>query len=216
MSTSGSSIADEVELPEDLSGSVDIEHDVVVSGDVDASEGTAEMGTGEAAAEETARDARDEGPMRPDLIVGPPPEPDLPIEDDTSVGDRSSEEEAYSDEFYEEDAVPEKEEPEPPVAEKSDASQGPSGGDATATRDDTYGDDFEEYGGGDEDGDDDEERSTPSPLARDPPTSPASQPLRSLGTPGSSPPGDDDSRSCLLYTSPSPRDATLSRMPSSA
>ena len=187
MSTSGSSIADEVELPEDLSGSVDIEHDVVVSGDVDASEGTAEMGTGEAAAEETARDARDEGPMRPDLIVGPPPEPDLPIEDDTSVGDRSSEEEAYSDEFYEEDAVPEKEEPEPPVAEKSDASQGPSGGDATATRDDTYGDDFEEYGGGDEDGDDDEERSTPSPLARDPPTSPASQPLRSLGTPGSSP-----------------------------
>ena len=212
MSTSGSSIADEVELPEDLSGSVDIEHDVVVSGDVDASEGTAEMGTGEAAAEETARDARDEGPMRPDLIVGPPPEPDLPIEDDTSVGDRSSEEEAYSDEFYEEDAVPEKEEPEPPVAEKSDASQGPSGGDATATRDDTYGDDFEEYGGGDEDGDDDEERSTPSPLARDPPTSPASQPLRSLGTPGSSPPGDDDSRSPRDRPIPSP----LTRTPSSA
>lgn len=211
MSTSGSSIADEVELPEDLSGSVDIEHDVVVSGDVDASEGTAEMGTGEAAAEETARDARDEGPMRPDLIVGPPPEPDLPIEDDTSVGDRSSEEEAYSDEFYEEDAVPEKEEPEPPVAEKSDASQGPSGGDATATRDDTYGDDFEEYGGGDEDGDDDEERSTPSPLARDPPTSPASQPLRSLGTPGSSPPGDDDSRSPRdrqPSPSPTPRDVS--------
>ena len=26
----------------------------------------------------------------------------------------------------------------------------------------------------------------------------------------------DSSRSCLLYTSPSPRDATLSRMPSSA
>ena len=100
MSTSGSSIADEVELPGDLSGSVDIEHDVVVSGDVDASEGTAEMGTGEAAAEETASD---EGPMRPDLIVGPPPEPELPIDDDTSAGDRSSEEEAYSDEFYEED-----------------------------------------------------------------------------------------------------------------
>ena len=76
MSTSGSSIADEVELPGDLSGSVDIEHDVVVSGDVDASEGTAEMGTGEAAVEETASD---EGPMRPDLIVGPPPEPELPL-----------------------------------------------------------------------------------------------------------------------------------------
>ena len=27
---------------------------------------------------------------------------------------------------------------------------------------------------------------------------------------------DDDKKSCLLYTSPSPRDATLSRMPSSA
>ena len=27
---------------------------------------------------------------------------------------------------------------------------------------------------------------------------------------------DDDSKCCLLYTSPSPRDATLSRMPSSA
>ena len=27
---------------------------------------------------------------------------------------------------------------------------------------------------------------------------------------------DDDIRNCLLYTSPSPRDATLSRMPSSA
>ena len=114
MSTSGSSIADEVDLPEDLSGSVDIEHDVVVSGDVDASAGAAEMGTGEAAAEETARDSSDEGPMRPDLIVGPPPEPELPIDDDTSVGDRSSEEEAYSDEFYEEDAVPEKEGPRPP------------------------------------------------------------------------------------------------------
>ena len=204
MSTSGSSIADEVELPGDLSGSVDIEHDVVVSGDVDASEGTAEMGTGEAAAEETASD---EGPMRPDLIVGPPPEPELPIDDDTSVGDRSSEEEAYSDEFYEEDAVPEKEEPEPPVAETS-VSQGPPGGDATATRDDTYGDDFEEYGGGDEDGDDEDERSTPSPLARDPPTSPASQPLRSLGTPGSSP---DDSRSPRdrhPSPSPTPRDVS--------
>ena len=206
MSTSGSSIADEVELPGDLSGSVDIEHDVVVSGDVDASEGTAEMGTGEAAAEETASD---EGPMRPDLIVGPPPEPELPIDDDTSVGDRSSEEEAYSDEFYEEDAVPEKEEPEPPVAETS-VSQGATGGDATATRDDTYGDDFEEYGGGDEDGDDEDERSTPSPLARDPPTSPASQPLRSLGTPGSSP-GDDDSRSPRdrhPSPSPTPRDVS--------
>ena len=29
-------------------------------------------------------------------------------------------------------------------------------------------------------------------------------------------PGGDDFPSCLLYTSPSPRDATLSRMPSSA
>ena len=28
--------------------------------------------------------------------------------------------------------------------------------------------------------------------------------------------GDSSLRSCLLYTSPSPRDATLSRMPSSA
>ena len=28
--------------------------------------------------------------------------------------------------------------------------------------------------------------------------------------------GDSDGYSCLLYTSPSPRDATLSRMPSSA
>ena len=27
---------------------------------------------------------------------------------------------------------------------------------------------------------------------------------------------DSDDRNCLLYTSPSPRDATLSRMPSSA
>ena len=27
---------------------------------------------------------------------------------------------------------------------------------------------------------------------------------------------DEQSRNCLLYTSPSPRDATLSRMPSSA
>ena len=27
---------------------------------------------------------------------------------------------------------------------------------------------------------------------------------------------EDESRRCLLYTSPSPRDATLSRMPSSA
>ena len=206
MSTSGSSIADEVDLPEDLSGSVDIEHDVVVSGDVDASAGAAEMGTGEAAAEETARDSSDEGPMRPDLIVGPPPEPELPIDDDTSVGDRSSEEEAYSDEFYEEDAVPEKEGPEPPVAETSDASQGPPGGDATATRDDTYGDDFKEYGGGGDGDDDDDERSTPYPRARDPPTSPASQPLRSLGTPSSSPPGDDDSIS--------PRDRQPSPSPS--
>ena len=29
-------------------------------------------------------------------------------------------------------------------------------------------------------------------------------------------PGDKDGKGCLLYTSPSPRDATLSRMPSSA
>ena len=28
--------------------------------------------------------------------------------------------------------------------------------------------------------------------------------------------GEDDDKVCLLYTSPSPRDATLSRMPSSA
>ena len=31
-----------------------------------------------------------------------------------------------------------------------------------------------------------------------------------------SPPGNQSDNSCLLYTSPSPRDATLSRMPSSA
>ena len=29
-------------------------------------------------------------------------------------------------------------------------------------------------------------------------------------------PGDDDARNCLLYTSPSPRDTEVSRMPSSA
>jgi hypothetical protein len=47
MSTSGSSIADEVELPEDLSGSVDIEHDVDASEDVAASRGDATSDQGD-------------------------------------------------------------------------------------------------------------------------------------------------------------------------
>ena len=37
-----------------------------------------------------------------------------------------------------------------------------------------------------------------------------------LELPGSSYSGGDEIKGCLLYTSPSPRDATLSRMPSSA
>ena len=52
MSTSGSSIADEVELPEDLSGSVDIEHDVDASEDVAASRGDATSDQGEKGLEE--------------------------------------------------------------------------------------------------------------------------------------------------------------------
>ena len=100
MSTSGSSIADEVELPEDLSGSVDIERDVDASEDVAASRGDATSDQGEVL-EEVPRDVmnevpRDDGPMRPDLIVGPPPEPSPVVEDEVSGEDRS-EEEAYSD-----------------------------------------------------------------------------------------------------------------------
>ena len=44
--------------------------------------------------------------------------------------------------------------------------------------------------------------------------------LSTIATPTVTPAGtlidDDDDNDCLLYTSPSPRDATLSRMPSSA
>ena len=42
-------------------------------------------------------------------------------------------------------------------------------------------------------------------------TEPYENLVRMLGTPR-----DDNTKCCLLYTSPSPRDATLSRMPSSA
>ena len=185
MSTSGSSIADEVELPEDLSGSVDIERDVDASEDVAASRGDATSDQGEEVPRVVMNEVpRDDGPMRPDLIVGPPPEPTPVVEDEVSGEDRS-EEEAYSDEFHEEDVVPE-EVDETPVASVTAEEADPSE-ELPGTRDDTYGDDFEEYG--DED-DVSAARSTPSPPARDPPTSPASQPLRSLGTPSpeSSPP----------------------------
>ena len=189
MSTSGSSIADEVELPEDLSGSVDIEHDVDASEDVAASRGDATSDQGEEVPRVVMNEVpRDDGPMRPDLIVGPPPEPTPVVEDEVSGEDRS-EEEAYSDEFHEEDVVPE-EVDETPVASVTAEEADPSE-ELPGTRDDTYGDDFEEYG---DDDDVSAARSTPSPPARDPPTSPASQPLRSLGTPSpeSSPPRDDD------------------------
>ena len=62
------------------------------------------------------------------------------------------------------------------------------------------------------------------PLPRLPelPNAKGSVPIPGIpGIPGIAIPGDDASleasaESCLLYTSPSPRDATLSRMPSSA
>lgn len=207
MSTSGSSIADEVELPEDLSGSVDIEHDVDASEDVAASRGDATSDQGEEVPRVVMNEVpRDDGPMRPDLIVGPPPEPTPVVEDEVSGEDRS-EEEAYSDEFHEEDVVPE-EVDETPVASVTAEEADPSE-ELPGTRDDTYGDDFEEYG---DDDDVSAARSTPSPPARDPPTSPASQPLRSLGTPSpeSSPPRDDDDEDEVPSPSPSPppRDAS--------
>ena len=164
MSTSGSSIADEVELPEDLSGSVDIEHDVDASEDVAASRGDATSDQGEEVPRVVMNEVpRDDGPMRPDLIVGPPPEPTPVVEDKVSGEDRS-EEEAYSDEFHEEDVVPE-EVDETPVASVTAEEADPSE-ELPGTRDDTYGDDFEEYG---DDDDVSAARSTPSPPARDPP-----------------------------------------------
>ena len=57
---------------------------------------------------------------------------------------------------------------------------------------------------------------TLEPSEGPPEAAPESPPVRLGGADARARPARGNGRTCLLYTSPSPRDATLSRMPSSA